>query len=44
MARLGKDKTGLSDPYVTVDYEKDTFMTNVCAQTLNPRWDEQITL
>jgi Ca2+-dependent lipid-binding protein len=41
---VGKDKTGMSDPYVTVEYEKDLFETNFCVQTLNPRWDEQITL
>jgi Ca2+-dependent lipid-binding protein len=34
----------MSDPYVTVEYEKDLFETNFCVQTLNPRWDEQITL
>ena len=41
---VGKDKTGLSDPYVTVEYDKDVFTTNVCGQTLNPKWDEQVTL
>jgi len=40
----GKDKTGKSDPYVTIEYEKEIFSTNVIEQNLDPVWDEQITL
>jgi len=42
--RTGKDKSGFSDPYVTIEYGKDCFATNVINQNLNPVWDEQVTM
>lgn len=40
----GKDKSGKSDPYCVVDFEKEIFTTAVVHQNLDPVWDEQITL
>ena len=40
----GKDKTGKSDPYCTIEYDKEIFSTKVIDQNLEPVWDEQITL
>jgi len=41
---VGKDKTGKSDPYCTIEYGKESFETKVINQNLDPVWDEQITL
>ena len=39
-----KDISGLSDPYVAINYRNKKLKTKVCKKTLDPEWNETFLL
>ena len=39
-----KDISGLSDPYVAINYRNKKMKTKVCKKTLDPEWNETFLL